>query len=100
MPPSRVSFEVSIHAEVLAHVLLVGFLILVATEVKAQFVDDLGPLANPLLPGFRADVLKDPRTNHATKWWLREFAARSTRSLANEGAGCLEALRCLSLIHI
>ena len=25
---------------------------------------------------------------------LREFAARSTRSLANEGAGGLEALRC------
>ena len=44
---------------------VVGLRILIPRQVQTQFVDDLGALADPVLPGLGGDVAVDPLADRA-----------------------------------
>lgn len=44
------------HLKPFEHVLLVGLLVVFMGEVQAEFVDDLGALPDPVVPGDRVEV--------------------------------------------
>ena len=42
------------------HVTFVGRLVFIPAEIQSEFVDDLGPLPDPIIPGLVGDVVLDP----------------------------------------
>ena len=64
--------QIVIDPEEFVHLAFVGFLIFVAAKVEPKFIDDLRPLADPIVPSLVGDVFLNPRTDGA----LERGAAR------------------------
>ena len=69
------------HPETRTTKLVVGGRILVLGQIESQLVDHLGSMTDPLPPGLRGDVLRDPLSHRSLEEEAQQARFRTTHSL-------------------